>query len=185
MLVEAVEQLGLELLFRHARLNDLAELGERLVGDGLGLAHQLDLPRFLRRAEGVDLRLHRHEHGVQRLVVAQIVAVGHVVLFKAELFDRVLADDLVDALDLAAARMRHPDGEALEVLLRSLDIAAIGEVIRALARHDGHTLGHAVLRGVEPVVHACQQQRVHFARFEQTLILFNVFHVGSSFFLLQ
>lgn len=59
VLVEAVEQLGLELLLRHTRLNDLAEFGERLVGDGLRLAHQLDLPRLLRRAEGVDLRLHR------------------------------------------------------------------------------------------------------------------------------
>ena len=108
--------------------------------------------------------------------------IGHVGLFKAELLDRMLADDLVDALDVARTGVRHADREAGEVVFGSFNIAAVGEIIRAVFCHNGNALGNAILRRVEPVILACQQQRIDLAGFQQTLVLFNVFHSVFSFF---
>ena len=64
----------------------------------------------------------------------------------------MLADDLVDALYLARAGMRHSDRKAGKVVFSSLNVAAVSKIIRALLRHNGNALGHTILRRVEPVI---------------------------------
>ena len=150
--IESVNKLRAQVLFGHARADDLLKLRERKVRDLLRLAHELNFPRLLGCAEGIDLLLHRNEHRVQRMLELEEGRVGHIGFFEAELFDRVLADDLVDALYLARARMRHSDREAGEVLFGGLNVAAVGKIVRALFCDHGNALGHTILRRVEPVI---------------------------------
>ena len=78
--------------------------------------------------------------------------IGHIGFFEAELFDRVLADDLVDARNVARTGMGHADGECRKVVFSSLDIAAVGKIVRALFCDHGNALGHTILRRVKPII---------------------------------
>ena len=185
MLVEPVEQLGFKLLLGHTRTDDLAQLSKRLVGDGLRLAHQLHFPRLLRGAERINLGLHRHEHRVELVVVAQVVAIGHVGFLDAKALDRMRLDDVVDAVGIAVIGVDKLHREPLEVGLGGFDVAAVGKIVALAARHKRNALGHTVLCGIEPVVDAGEQQAVGLSGLQQALVLFKIFHGRSSFFRLQ
>ena len=150
--IEPVDKLCAQVLFCHACADDLLKLRERKVRDLLRLAHELNFPRLLGCAEGIDLLLHRNEHRVQLLLELKERSVAHVRLFKAELFDRMLANDLVDARNVARTGMRHSDRKAGEVLFGGLNVAAVGKIVRALFCDHGNALGNTILRRIEPVI---------------------------------
>ena len=64
VLVHAVDQLRLKLQLGHAGLDAGDDLGKGSVGDGLRLAHQLQLPVLLGGAEGVDGLVEGYQLGV-------------------------------------------------------------------------------------------------------------------------
>ena len=182
VLIQAVDQLRRDLFFRHAGLDDLAHLAERRVGDLLRLAHQLQLPRLLARAEGADLLLIRLEHGVQLGIVLRELAVGEIILLKAERLDGFGLDGAVDAQDIAVIAVNHLDGKVRQIFFCGFDIAAVGKIIAPVLADDGDALGNVVLRGIVAADLAGQEQCVHLAGFQQGLHFIKVFHVEFSFF---
>ena len=61
----------------------------------------------LARAEGADLLLIRLEHGVQLGIVLRELAVGQIILLKAERLDGFGLDGAVDAQDIAVIAVNH------------------------------------------------------------------------------
>ena len=183
VLIQTVDQLCRDLFFGHAGLDDLAHLAEGQVSDLLCLAHQLQLPVFLAAAEGADLLLIRLEHDIELRVVGGVFVVGQIVFLKAKRLDRLGLDGLVQELGIRMLAVDHPDREVRQILLRSLDVAAVGEVIGIVAANERNALCDVVARGIVAVDLARQEQCVHLAGLQQRLHLIKVFHDVSSFFL--
>ena len=183
--VEPVDQLRAQLLFRHARMDDVQQIVKGAVGDLLRLFHVFDLPRLLACARSVDLGGVGMQDGVELRVVERIFLHGQRIVLKADGFDGVVGDGLVDQLCVRVLRIDHLHGKARQVFLCRLNIAEVGEIIALRLADDGDALCDAVFRGILPVVLRGQQQRVDLALCDELLVLFNVFHVGSSIFRLQ
>ena len=175
VLVHAVDQLRLKLQLGHAGLDAGDDLGKGSVGDGLRLAHQLQLPVLLGAAESVDGLVEGHQLGVQLLVVVEILLCGEVMLLIAKGSHAEIGNGRVQALDVADLPVHLQNLKALEVLFGGLDVAAVGEVAAALLGDDGNALGDVEFRAVMAAVAGGQQQAVHFP-VQQGQILVKIFH---------
>ena len=180
--VQAVDQLGAKLLLRHALMDAGADLGEGAVGDVLRLLHTLQLPGLLAVAEDVDLLLDRNEFGVEALFKAAQLADGGIILLEAERVQPELREQLVDDRRQRTACAEIHDREAGDVLLRRLDIAAVGDVIGAVPRDDGIALGDVKFGGVHAAVARCQEQTLHIVG-QDGAVFFKICHGVSSCFL--
>ena len=183
--IEPVDEFRAQLLFRHARMDDVQQIVERAVGDLLRLFHIFDLPRLLACTRGIDLCGVGMQDGVQLRVVERILLYGQRIVLKADGLDSIVGNGLVDQLCVRVLRIDHLHGKARQVFLCRLDIAEVGEVITLCFADHGDALCDAVFRGILPVVLRGQQQRVNLTLRDEVLILFNVFHVESSIFRLQ
>ena len=184
-LVQPVDELGAQLLLRHARADNVEQVLKRAVGDLLRLFHVFDLPRLLGLPRGVDLGGIGVQNGVQLRVVERVLFHGQRIVFKAQSLDGMGGDGVVDELGVGMVRVGHDDGKAGQVLLGRFDIAKVGEVVALLLADDRHALCHTVFRGIHPVMLRGQKQCVDFALGDQVAVFFNVFHDGSSIFRLQ
>ena len=175
VLVHAVDQLRLKLQLGHAGLDAGDDLGKGSVGDGLRLAHQLQLPVFLGAAEGVDGLVEGYQLGVQLLVVVEILLCGEIMLLIAKSGHAEIGNGRVQALDVAVLPVHLQNLKALQVLFGGLDVAAVGEVAAALLCDDGDALGDVEFRAVMAAVAGGQQQAVHIP-VQQGQILVKIFH---------
>ena len=180
VLVQAVDQLRLQLQLGHAHLDAADDLGECLVGDGLGLAHQLQLPVLLDAAEAVDLGVAGNQAAVQVLLIVHELGIGQEGLFKAQLGDAEVGDGIVDALGVAhRGDVQHL--EALDAVFGGLDVAGVGEIAAAVFRHDGNALGDVKLGAVLAAEAAGQQQTLSVG--QQGQVFVKILHGSSSCFL--
>ena len=175
-LVEAVDQLRGQLLLGHADLDPLADLGEGTVGDGLGLAHTLQLVLLLDDPEGVQVRLAGHQPGVELFLVIAELRHSQAVFLKAQGEDLEVRDGLVELLDVAVFLGHHADLKALEVLFGGLDVAGVGEVAAAVFGDDGDALVHVELGAVLTGNGAGEEQADILALVQQGQILFQIGH---------
>ena len=175
VLVHAVDQLRLKLQLGHAGLDAGDDLGKGSVGDGLRLAHQLQLPVLLGGAESVDGLVERHQLGVQLLVVVEILLGGEVMFLVAKSGHAEIGNGRVQALDVADLPVHVQNLKALQVLFGGLDVAAVSEVAAALLCDDGDALGDVEFRAVMAAVAGGQQQAVHIP-VQQGQILVKIFH---------
>ena len=166
-------------------MDDVQKIVKGAVSDLLRFFHVFDLPRLLACARSVDLGGVGMQDGVELRVVERILLHGQRIVLKADGFDGVVGDGLVDQLCVRVLRIDHLHGKARQVFLCRLDIAEVGEVITLCFADHGDALCDAVFRGILPVVLRGQQQRVNLTLRDEVLILFNVFHVESSIFRLQ
>ena len=182
ILVQAVDQLRLEFQFRHAGLDSGDNLGESLIGDILGLAHDGKLPFLLHTTEAVNLLVVGHQLGVQVLFIHHKLRHGQVRLLIAQAGHAEISNGGVQALGIAAALGNIQDLKAFDAVFGSLGIAVVGEIAAALLGDDGNALGDVILGTVVAGVTGCQQQTVHFA-FQQGQVLIKILHMKCSFFL--
>ena len=76
----------------------------------------------------------------------------------------------------------HADGKAGEILLRGLNIAAVGKIIAAVFADHCNAFGNIILCSIQPVMLAGQKKRINFAGFQQRMVFFKIFHDNFSFF---
>ena len=155
--IEAVDQLGTQLFFRHALMNTGADLGKGLVRDLLRLDHAVKLPLLLAGAEGVQLLLHGREIGTQRFFVAVEFTGRDIIFLIAEILNAEIPNGFVQADDIAAARCDVDDLEIFDIVLSRLDIAAVGKIARAGLADDGNALSNVKLGSVHAVIARGQQ----------------------------
>ena len=180
--VHAVDQLRLELQLGHAGMNPGDNLGEGLVGDGLGLAHQRQFPVLLGAPEVVNGLIVGYQSGVQVLFVVEILLRREIMLLISKRGDAKVGNGLVEQLNVVVGPGHFQNLEALQVLFGGLDVAAVGEVAAALFRDDGDALGDVEFRAVMAAVTGGQQQAVHFP-VQKGQILVQIFHLSILLFL--
>ena len=154
ILVQAVDQLGAQLLLGHANLNPLQHLGERGVGNLLGLLHNLNLPGLLDATEGVDFALEGNQRGGELFLIATEFGHRQVVLLEAQLPDAEVGAALVDKGAVTPVGAYHQDLEALQIVFRGFDVAAVREVPAAFFGDHGNALGDVKLGGIHTAVSA-------------------------------
>ena len=180
--IHTIDQLRLQLQLRHTDPDSGQYLRECLVGDLLGLLHEIDLPFFLGSPEVENGLVEGHQLGVQVLLVALELCHGEVILLVAQGSHTEIGNGIVDALEVVPVAIHHLHLEVLQVVLGALNVAAVGEIAAAGPGDDGHALGDVIFRAVVAAVAGGQQQTVHFP-IQQGQILFQIFHVSILLFL--
>lgn len=181
VLIQAVDQLGLELLLGHAGVDASADLGEGAIRDLLRLAHAGKLPVLLAGAEGVDLLLQRNELDGKRGLKAVELCDGEIFVLKAERLHAELVQRGLQRLHHRIVQADLHDLKALEVLLRGLDVAAVGEIASALRGDNGNALGDVKFRRIHAAVARGQQKALH-AVVQQRTVFFQIGHVSTLLF---
>ena len=140
------------LLLRHAGLDEVERVLQRLLRNPLGGDHAVDLRLLLHAPQ-----LHQQLGGGNQLLAGQFLlpAVvflhGGVLLFKAQLLDAAGLDDLVGQVNQGHAVGALPDLRTGDPLTSGLNVAAVGEEIALLPGDDGHAGGGVELSGIQPV----------------------------------
>ncbi len=147
-----VLQIGGDLLLRHAGLDEIQGILQRLLSDALGSHHAVDLPRLL-RASQLHNQFCRGDQLPARQLVLPAVVLGHrgVLLLEAQLFHIVGLENLVDNGFCGDLCGTLTDFCAGDVLPGRLDIAAVGDKVALLPGNDRCTGGGVELRGVKSI----------------------------------
>ena len=175
VLVHTVDQFRLELQLGHAGLDPGQNLGECLVGDGLGLQHQIQLPGFLGTAETVDLLIEGNQLGVQILLIAHQFRHGEIIFFISQSADTKVGDGVVQPGKVAIELVDPQHLKALDVVLGGFNVAAVSKIPAPILGHNGNALGNVELCAVVTAVAGSEQQAVNLA-VQQRKVLFQIFH---------
>ena len=180
--IHPVDELRLQLQLGHTGLDNGQGLHKGLVGNLLGLAHQLDFPRLFYPPEAVDFGVAGQELCLQILFQVHKFRHGQVVFLIAQAGDAEVLNGLVDALGIIPGTQNILDLEALQILLGGLNVAAVRIVPAALFADHRHALGNVEFRAVVAAVAGGQQKSVYLS-VQNGQEFFQVFHVFSLLFL--
>ena len=152
--IQAVNELRLNLLFRHTGVDSLKDLGKGLVRNVLSLLHPLQLPGLLNASEAVDFSVHGDELHPQGFLIPEKLTGGHGMLLIAQGGNAEIPDGLQQALGVRIVHIHFQDLKTGDALLGSFYVAAVGEVAAAGLGDNGHALGNIVLGTVVTAVPA-------------------------------
>ena len=151
-----------DLLFRDAGADLLQNVVKGPLGDTLGGHHGGHFLFVLHHAQ-LRQKVRGGDQGAAELLLIKIVVLdGHIGVLKAHGFKVLGLDDLVDEGGIAPAPGNLGNGGVLDVALRRLGVAGVGEVVVAPAGHQANAVGAGRMEaaGVEAVGLVCQEHGV-------------------------
>ena len=169
--IHPVDELRLKLQLGHAGLDNGQRFQKCPVGNFLGLAHPLNLPRLLDSPEAVDSGIAGHQSGIQILLQITELRNGQILLFKAQGGDAKVRNGFVDALGIVPRALNIQNLKIPDILLGGLNIPAVSKIAAALFADNGHTLGNIELGTVMAAIAGGQKQAIRLAiQYGQELI---------------